>query len=261
MHYLRMPFSPWFGLVSTGIIFAIYLLNRYTDIKEDFANDIGKLLFFTSRKFLFQIGIISLCFVLFVLTIERKLTAFPVLLVVIGILYSFRMIPWYNADQGLHFRRLKEFMLIKNLIVATLWGGFVFILPSILADSPLHLTRQTTALIVGFIISTFSNTLFSDIRDLEGDRIAGNQTIPVTFGTRSSYRLLALANLIWLAFAEQMWQAHWIDTSHLLFIAVLNSFPFICIFLHRRSLLSRKNMDFFAELDLVIFAAGMFALS
>jgi len=260
MRYLKMPFSPWFGLVSAGIIFAIYLLNCFTDIREDFANDLGKLLFFTNRKFLYQIGIVTLCFVLFLLTVQRKLVVYPVVLVSIGILYSFRLIPWYSASQGFHFRRLKEFVLVKNLLVAALWGCSLFILPAIFMDVPIRFTHPTIALMMAIAVSTFSNTMFNDVRDIVGDRIAGNTTIPTLLGTRATYAILMLINLLWMASAGWMRQANWIDTPHLAFIAVLAVFPFSCIFLYRRNLLSRSDMDFFSECDLLIFAAGVFLL-
>src|SRR6185295_445608 len=44
--YLKIRFDPVICLCFTGLIFGIYTFNRFTDATEDFANDIGKFLFF-----------------------------------------------------------------------------------------------------------------------------------------------------------------------------------------------------------------------
>lgn len=260
-YYLQMPFSPWFALVSTGIIFAIYILNCFTDVREDFANDLPKLLFFTNRKFLYQIGIVTLCFVLFLLTIQRKLVIYPVVLVAIGILYSFRLIPWYNAAEGFHFRRLKEFVLVKNLLVSALWGASVFILPYILHDMPVQLSHSVIALMIAFGISTLCNSIFNDVRDIIGDRMAGSKTIPILIGTRASYWSIGVINFLWMVATGWMLQVNWIDSRHALLLVALALFPLSCIFLYRNNLLSRGNLDFYSEADLVIFAGGIFLLA
>ncbi|MBD3392771.1 MAG: hypothetical protein GF418_11775, partial [Chitinivibrionales bacterium] len=40
--YIGAPPRILAGVIFMGIVFGIYVLNRFTDITEDFANDIGK---------------------------------------------------------------------------------------------------------------------------------------------------------------------------------------------------------------------------
>lgn len=261
MTYLEMPGKACVGVVFSGIVFAVYVLNRFTDKTEDFANDMGKLLFFTKHKSLFTAGLLAIVFVLLALTLQHKLAVYPLVLLTLGILYSFRLIPWYNTERGFYFRRLKEFVLVKNLLVSLLWGISIFVFPAAFTGFVLRPDAVLMVLMGVAIISTFSNTLFSDVRDVLGDRLAGNRTIPVIFGKKMSYGLILAMNAGWWITCLALLRMQVIEPVHFLFASIMVLFPAFLILAQFKSILSRHALDFLSECDLLLFATGLFLLS
>ena len=128
MFYMGMTPDLLIGLIFMGFVFFIYMINRFSDIQEDFANDIKKVLFFTNHKILFKIGIAVIILAGVGLATVNKLNLFHIILISTGILYSYRFIPWYKRGRGILYYRIKDLPFLKNLIVALLWGTSIFII-------------------------------------------------------------------------------------------------------------------------------------
>lgn len=254
----RLPFG--LAVATIGLIFGIYLLNLFTDVEEDFTNDHSRQIVMDKRGFYLTLLVISLGGTLTLLAMLGKLHAFHIGVVVLGGAYSFQILPWRKQDGTWEFRRLKDVTLVKNLIVAGLWGAFMVVMPVLYAgESPAGL-HALGYLGGGFFLAAFCNTLFADILDLPGDRIAGIPTLPVKFGTRFCYTLIAFLGSAWLIFLGLSYAQGWIDGLHAAVLSIPALYPFTYVFNHRRAPDRKGLTHVLMETDLVVFAAATWLL-
>ncbi len=256
-HYMGGTPSPLVGLTFMGFVFFIYMINRFTDVREDFANNATKAVFFNNHKTLIKVAISAAVLSVIALTAANKLSLFHIVLVGTGILYSYRLIPWYQKGKGFTYFRIKELPLVKNLVVAFLWALSIFLIPIFLLDISI-----SNPIIIGFLIaavavSTFNNTLFNDIMDIIGDKISGTPTLPALFGNSVSYRVLYSLNACWLTAVVAIFLIGMIDIKHFIFLLTLSLYPLTYISGYARGWLKSGSVEFLMEMDLIIIACGL----
>jgi 4-hydroxybenzoate polyprenyltransferase len=259
--YLGLGFQPLNCLSFMGIIFGIYTLNRFTDTEEDFTNDLGRLLFFQSKRIFLVLAGTSLAASFGVLLYMEKLNWMHIVLLAMGFGYSYRLVPWYSGTDGFRFLRIKEMTFLKNLSVSFLWGASVFVVPILYSGQAAVDGKLVLLLSAGLFLSTLNNTLFDDILDEAGDRVAGIRTLPTTWGGRNSQFMLMALDSIWLAMVAALWSFGRIGAGHAAFLAFLGLYPFLYIFLHMRGKAKKSLIDLLSETDLLFFALGMLLLS
>lgn len=257
--YLGAAFEPFGCLSFMGIIFGIYTLNRFTDTTEDFTNDIGRMLFFHRKKAFLILACAALAISMGILLLSRKWNWMHFLLLAMGFAYSYRVVPWYSRAAGFRLLRIKEMTLLKNLSVSFLWGSSVFVVP-ILHSGAAYDGFTIRLLALGLFLSTLNNTLFDDILDEAGDRVAGIKTLPTTWGGRNSQILLMTLDLLWLCLVAAFRYTGAIDSAHAAFLAFLGMYPFMYMGLHLGGKASKDLVDFLSETDLLFFALGMLLL-
>jgi 4-hydroxybenzoate polyprenyltransferase len=259
--YLHLKPEPVLMGVCIGLIFSIYILNCFSDSKEDSINDADKLAFFSKSKLLFKIGIAAMALSTIVLITQGKLTQYHVVLMAVGIAYSYKLIPWYTGSRGIYFVRLKELPLVKNLVVSFFWGASVFIVPIMFSNTPVHVTVSLYALIGALCISTFNNTVFNDIRDVVGDTIANAHTLPTLLGIKKTVALIAVIDCLWILLFCGLLVTGAITLKHFVLLGILALYPIAYIGLNYAGMLSLKIAVYASELDLVIFAGGLAIIS
>jgi 4-hydroxybenzoate polyprenyltransferase len=233
--YLRLGFDAGGALAFMGIIFGIYTLNRLTDVTEDFTNDIGRLLFYQRNRIFAVLGGASLAASFAGLIWAGKLSWLHWLLLGIGLGYSFRVVPWYQG-RGLHWIRIKEILFVKNLSVAFLWGGSIFFLPIHYSGGRGFQDAGTWLLACGFIVCALNCTLFDDIVDEPGDRVAGIKTVPTVWGPARSIGFLLVVDALWIVSAVFLSLAYRLDLAHLTFLAATGLYPLCYLIPHGRTL-------------------------
>ena len=261
MFYLKMIPNLLAILTFTSFVFFIYIINRFTDLREDFTNDIKQVVFFTNHKVFFKVGVAVAVLAGAGLAFVNKLNSFHFILISVGILYSYRLIPWYKKNQGFIWFRLKEFPLVKNLCVSLLWGLSIFLIPILFSEIPVNNTFLLTVMIISVFLSTFTNTLFSDIMDVAGDKISKANTLPSLWGVRISYKVLLSMGCIWLVSILGMFTMGLLDIYHLLFFLIVLFYPLAYIISYKRNWLNHTAIGILIEMDLLIIASGMVLLS
>ena len=164
-----------FGL----IIYATYTLDRSLDCEEDLIN----------RKELAgannHIAIIA-CIIAFLVSIiiftKENLYYAPFIPFIIGYLYS------KGIKIGKFELKLKGSKGGKNIVVGLTWGVTIVIIVSNWANS------ISTEFFIFLFFSTkvFMNSIICDFRDMEGDMMAGVQTLPVCFGMDKIKKILLI---------------------------------------------------------------------
>ncbi len=168
----------------------INLLNRITDTQEDVANEIdgaGHVARFKSLWLVcwcvLQAGSIAFGFWLWPALLTYRLSV-----QLIGVAYSYRIVPTLKG-----WRRLKDLYFLKNFMSSMLFVLTVFIYPLAALGFQVRLQGQWAAagLLAAFFV-TFEITyeILYDMRDLEGDRLAGVPTYPVVHGLHRSRQIV-----------------------------------------------------------------------
>lgn len=258
--YLGLGFQPLICLCSMGIIFGIYTSNRFTDTAEDFTNDIQKALFFRNKGVWYAMAIGSLAVSMGILLVREKLHWLHFVLLGMGFCYSYRIIPWYAPGRGWMMFRIKEMTFVKNLAVSFLWGGSVFAVPILYSAADIDRPFILIHLGLGLFLSTLNNTLFDDILDEEGDRVAGIKTLPTTWGARNSLRLLWSLDIAWLAWIGACLALGGLDLPHASFLFFLGAFPIGYMALSGLGKAPKAWIDFLMESDLLCFSLGLMLL-
>jgi 4-hydroxybenzoate polyprenyltransferase len=259
--YLKLKFEPLICLCSMGIIFGVYTYNRFTDTQEDFTNDIGRLLFFQKKRGFLFLAVAAVCASFGALLFLHKLAGLHFVLLAVGFCYSYRAIPWYSASGGFRFVRIKEMTFVKNLAVSFLWSASVFAVPILYSSEAVKGGFILFMLGAGMFVSTLNNTLFDDILDEQGDRVAGIKTLPTVWGARKSYLLLWSLDAAWIAAVAACFAAGTLNGGHAAFLAFLGLYPLTYMALHGIAKTPRSIVDFLSESDLLFFALGLMLLS
>lgn len=183
-------------IASFLVIFAIYNLNKLTDIEEDSVNVPERAGFIEKNKRLVTWDTVASFIVALSLSfLQNPLSIFIILFpFCMGVIYSIKISNF----------RLKDITGIKNIVVALSWAVLGAFIPLAVSFSDYLLI---SLIFYFFFIKCFINTVVFDVRDIEGDRLSGVKTIPVFFGRRNSKNLLLGLNstlLVWIAFSYFM---------------------------------------------------------
>jgi 4-hydroxybenzoate polyprenyltransferase len=233
----------FFGTVST------YNLNRLTDLDEDSINAPDRADYVRkhhTRVLLTVIGsggaallFASFCdlFAVFVIFLA----------ICVGCLYSVRILRF----------RLKDVLVVKNATIA----GTCVICAALLPLAVHFSSYIAISLIAYFVfIKVFINTVLFDVRDVEGDRLAGAATIPVSLGRQKTRGLLLGLNstlLPWIAIS--IFQGLFYRYIAILAATVVYGFWYI-LRLCRDGATTRKSVDLLVDGEWVLIAIVVAAI-
>ncbi|MFH1216230.1 MAG: 4-hydroxy-3-methylbut-2-enyl diphosphate reductase [Pseudomonadota bacterium] len=174
--------------IAFGYLLAMHNTNRFTDFKSERINDPVQESFW--KKFSLPLIFISVAALIFSLYLARQQGAaqFVILLIMslLGILYNVPIIPKIVASI-IHVRKLKEIPGSKTFFVALAWAFATVMIPTLNKDP---FSAQTFSIFMLIVLFVFIRTLLYDVFDVQGDRIAGKETLPVCVGEKGSIRLL-----------------------------------------------------------------------
>lgn len=169
-------------LVTMGV----YTFNVVTDKGEDAVNMPERERYFLSdTRHLLMVALGSYGGAL-ILGATVSLFAVPVFLVplILGILYS----------TPVGARRLKDYLVGKNVTVSLSFGLEAALLPAVLGFDWLFFW-----LVFSFIfVKGMVNTIVFDLRDVQGDTAMGVDTVPVRLGVRNTMLLLLAVNSLFI---------------------------------------------------------------
>lgn len=261
MAYLGLKFTFSIGFICACIILGIYSFNRFTDLIEDLSNNTSRVIFVMYKSVLMPISIMLIIISIISLVVSGKINQYHLVLVTLGIMYSFPLIPWFKQNKGLHFIRLKQLPFVKNLFVSLLWGFSIVLIPILYTNMKVVNIFPIALLISSQIIATLSNTLFSDIRDVTGDKFAGNLTLPVLLGESFSLKVIYVISIGWFSLLTYLSVSGAIDLWHYLFFILILIYTPVCILLFKLRIFSYEMINLLSDFDLLLFAAGIKMLS
>lgn len=184
---LRLPIFWPMILLSFCLVLAVYNLNIFADRTAILITQPSRYRFLLAhRRQLYGLTAFSLsaAFILagFLGTAAFLLTVFTLLS---GLAYSFTFLP--TALPGM---KLKNLTGLKELFSSLGWGVLAVLIPVFSTTvSPPRTVSVAVVFVFVFSILFVRSVLFA-IRDLQGDRLVGRETIPVVLGVARTKRLV-----------------------------------------------------------------------
>ncbi|WP_306059328.1 UbiA family prenyltransferase [Natronococcus wangiae] len=174
-----LPFDPLPFFIVFAVTMFVYTVNRFTDLEEDREN-VPRRAAFVERYGLVWLGLgvgLYLGAIVVALLLELPGAGYLLLPLVVALLYS--------------LGGVKHVFLVKNLFVGFAWA----VIPlgvGVYYEQPWALEVLFLAGYVGTMI-TIAAAVF-DVKDIEGDREQGIDTIPTAFGPRRTRIVAQFAN-------------------------------------------------------------------
>ena len=166
---------PFFSVLAALYIFSMHVINGYSERQAAEINEPAHQQFLKSHRiWLFPASIASgLLMIIIAATVSHPVLFISSLAVLLGVIYQVPL-PFTRF-------RLKDIPASKDLFSSGAWAFFSTILPAWHADR-LDIRTWTVAAVVFFVL--FVRSLLYDVKDLQGDRMVGRETIPVAIGKR-----------------------------------------------------------------------------
>ncbi|MBC8053655.1 MAG: UbiA family prenyltransferase [Sphingobacteriaceae bacterium] len=203
-------------LIAFSVMFFIYTINRFSDLKEDIINAPNRVYFiYKYGKYLLTLSSIAfLSSIIYALLFHPVMAVFISLPVLIGIVYS--------------FFGLKRIFLMKNVFVGLAWGILALIngayygvfSPQLIAFS----------IIVG-VMMIINSTVF-DLKDIEGDSFHNIITLPVKLGIGKTKMVCSMLNLSLVMFTAGLFYLN-IFTGIIAVIFLMYGYIFLYIYFAR----------------------------
>lgn len=197
--------SVYFIVVSFLYFFSMYNINHIADKDSMKLNEPDRIEFYEkNRDILLKIGVTSSLLSLLI-SVFFGWTSFLLTLISIclGIAYSVKIFPSYISKytcafgflKGIKYQRLKDIPASKDVFVALAWATVCVLVPaSAKVWGGINFSIMASFVFV-FLVSYIRSVLF-DIRDIQGDRFVGRETIPILIGKeKTKIFLLAISGL------------------------------------------------------------------
>lgn len=173
--------------------FGLYQLNRIADVVEDSVNDpVGYREAMTHRTTIKRLSISALGASILLSLVYAGIAPSVVLAaaVSVGVFYSFS--PFGISQSA---PRLKEAGILKNVAPSLVWPIVAVIYPALMAPaSAIPLVAMAAAVTM---VAVFTIEVAWDVRDAEGDRLAGVRTLANRVGAPAAMRVpLGFASMV-----------------------------------------------------------------
>ncbi|MDD9301360.1 MAG: 4-hydroxy-3-methylbut-2-enyl diphosphate reductase [Desulfobacter sp.] len=176
-----------YAAIAMLYVLSMQIMNNLMTIRSDTYNKPDRAAFY--RKY--GIYLRALAFVSggagLYLAYTQGLVCFGVLsaMSLLGLSYNLNIIPAFFA--GSRIQSFKDVPGSKTILIALAWGIVTSLLPAVVEKS------QIGAAGLAFGFSTglaFARTAFVDILAIQGDRIAGKETLPILLGETKSFTVI-----------------------------------------------------------------------
>jgi len=186
------------ALMATCYVLSMHILNNFIGKEAVRYNDPDRASFYDyNRWILLAIAIISGATGLF-MAFTLGPAPFLILSIIslLGIFYKVKIIPG-NLKIGKKIQRISDVPGSKTVLIAVAWGIVTVVLPHLSVS--LKITKAMLFVSVWASVMAFVRTAFFDVLDMQGDRIVGQESLPIMLGERKTFRVLKQILLITFA--------------------------------------------------------------
>jgi len=246
-------------LASSLYILGMHTINNLTDIEWLELNEPGRARFYLRyRKRLVAFAVAC---ALGALVAAARLGVWPLAIVAVasaaGLIYNLRILPKGGRWLARYYR-LRDIPASRNLFMALAWGVVTALLPALSFGSPSMGLSVIVAFIIPFTVALARSVTF-DLRDIEGDRMVGRETIPVALGktwTKVLVLVLVSATLLLTAMSAAVgWSP---SASYYLLPSVLFIYLYLYLY-HIRAISSGPGLDWVVDANFLVIALSLAA--
>jgi len=195
--YLQnFTFSIHGAALSFLYFFSMYLWNSLASIESTQHHGISRYRFYRAHfKILLWISGISITTLLTGSFFYNKSLFYLLLIATLaGSAYHMTFVP-KKLRSFFHYKNLKDIPTSRDLFVALAWGTVLTFSPQVLNSSFELLRPVTIATFFWIFTLAFLRSLIFDLRDIEGDRIMGRETLITIVGDKRARKAIHL--IIW----------------------------------------------------------------
>jgi (E)-4-hydroxy-3-methyl-but-2-enyl pyrophosphate reductase len=259
------PFS-WNGAIVSFLYFlSMYLWNSLTSIEATAHLGISRFRFYERHKWsLFFLAAAAIA-ALLVFSFSLGKQVFLVLLfaTAAGSVYHATIVP-PSLRHLIRYKKLKDIPTSRDLFVALAWGTVLTFIPQGMSGM-LAITPLATASFVWIFILAFLRSLIFDLRDIEGDRIMGRETLITIVGekrARAAIHLIIWSYVALLAFVPRLIGLEFHrEQITFLFLSQIPSLVYAALFVKMNPRLKSNAPAIFNVLaDGLLYLAGIGAL-
>jgi len=230
------PVSETF-FISSLYVFSMHVLNRFTDRTAGRFNDPARIKFYERHsRVLIISGIVSIAISLF---IASKLGFIPFIILLasclLGIFYSIKLIP--KGWKKIKYKRLKDIPASKDIFIALAWSTVTVILPFMADKKGVFLPMIISFLFAFFVV--LIRAIIFDLRDIQGDRIVGRETLPIIIGENKAENIiLGLGAIVGFTLIISIF-FHWVSSLGWLFcISII--YIFFYLYLYKKRMFAQR---------------------
>ncbi len=261
---LGLRLTPVYLLIAAMYVFAVHTLNRLAESEAGKLNDPNRTEFYQQHRGILRAG--ALACALGAIAMSLSLGWGPLtlttLMVVMGGLYQIDLVRGERAN-ALKYRRLKDIPTSKTLFVPLAWAAITLVVPALSATTSIPWWQVTALSCMTFLI-VFVRSALLDIRDIQGDRLIGKETIPIVLGTERTLQLLVGATAILAMLFAAAPLSGWFSPIHVSFLLGV-AYLAVGEYLITRQRITRRSLSeslvdgtfyVFAAIALVIMLVG-----
>jgi len=185
------------ALMATCYVLSMHILNNFIGREAVRYNDPDRANFYHYHRWVLLALAIIAGSVGLIMAFTLGPVPFLILCIIslLGVLYKVRIIPGGLKIEK-RIERISDVPGSKTVLIALAWGIVTVILPHL----SVSLQITTTMLFVSLWASVmaFVRTAFFDILDMQGDRIVGQESLPIVLGERKTFCILKQLLVIFL---------------------------------------------------------------
>ncbi|MBN1919131.1 MAG: 4-hydroxy-3-methylbut-2-enyl diphosphate reductase [Verrucomicrobia bacterium] len=177
--------------VAACYVFACHILNHFTDPEYALYKESHKHAFLERyKRVLIPLGVVAAATGIGLSAVLGWVPfAIVCFLTLMGLIYSLPIVPRFVARR---LRRMRDIPSSKDLGIAGAWAVITVVLP-LFEDTARWSTHRLLGGGVAFLFAftiVFARTMVLDMRDIQGDLMVGNETVPIIIGRDWTKRLL-----------------------------------------------------------------------
>jgi (E)-4-hydroxy-3-methyl-but-2-enyl pyrophosphate reductase len=186
--YLQGFDYSWDGaLLAFLYMLSMYLWNSLTNIDMTRHLGISRYRFYNAYKHaLFAITALCNALILLISFTSKSIPLFYLMLgaTLAGSLYHFTIVP-KNLRRFFRYATLKDVPTSRDLFVALAWALLITFIPQAITKT-FALSLATLGFFVWMFVLAYVRSLIFDLRDIEGDRIMGRETLVTIIGEKKA---------------------------------------------------------------------------
>jgi len=162
--------------------FSMYLWNSLASIENTKHLGLSRYRFYhANKKALYTVAAVTIALLIAISSAQSKFLFYLLLFsIVAGSVYHMTIVPPFLRTIT-RYKSLKDIPTSRDLFVALSWAILITFIPQVIRGG-LTFTLSTWFCFMLFFIQSFLRSLIFDLRDIEGDRIMGRETLITIIG-------------------------------------------------------------------------------